>query len=313
MTLLMHSIESVLSIIIMFMTGFFMTKAGWINEETGGIFSKIILRVSLPAYMIYNICSTFTRAKLLSYVDWMWIPFAAIFLCYIISIVVSNVCHVQDKRKGVFRSIFFTSNTIFIGLPVNMALFGSKSVPFVLLYYIANTSIFWTIGAYEISRDKDRSMKVSFFSKKSLKRICSPVLLGFMSAIVLVLLGVRLPEFILSSCEYLGNLTTPLAMLFIGIVLYRTYRHVKIDRDTILLIAGRFILSPALVILLTFMFKTPSLMAKVFVIQAAMPAMTNTNIVAKSYGADYEFSTVVTVVTTVLSMVFIPLYMMLIH
>ena len=308
---LLHSVESVLTIIIMFMTGFFMTKVGWLDEKTGSVFSKIILMVSLPAYMIYNICSTFTRAKLLSYVDWMWIPFASIFLCYLIGIVFSNVCHVSENRKGVFRSVFFTSNTIFIGLPVNMALFGSKSVPFVLLYYIANTSMFWTIGAYEISRDKDRSMKVSLFSKTSLKRICSPVLLGFLTAIVLVLVGVRLPQFLLSSCEYLGNLTTPLAMLFIGIVLYRTYRHIKIDRDTVLLVLGRFIVSPLLVILLTRMFKTPSLMEKVFVIQAAMPAMTNTNIVAKGYGADYEFSTVVTVVTTVLSMAVIPIYMML--
>lgn len=309
---LMHSIESVLSIIIMFMTGFFMTRAGWINEDTGSIFSKIILKVSLPAYMIYNICSTFTRSKLAGYAKWMWIPFAAIFALYIISICISNVFRIADKRKGVFRTILFNSNTVYVGLPVITALFGDKSVAFILLYYIANTTIFWTIGAYEISRDKDRSLKIPLFSKASLHRIISPVLIGFMSAIVLVLLNIHLPSFIMNSCKYLGNMTTPLAMLFIGIVLYNSYRHIHFDKDIVLLVLGRFLISPLIVIFLTHVFALPDLMAKVFIMESAMPAMTNTNVVAKGYGSDYEFSTIVTVVTTVLSMAVIPIYMMLI-
>ena len=54
---------------------------------------------------------------------------------------------------GTFASMFTLSNTIFIGLPVNFVLFGEGSLPYVLLNYIANTSFFWTIGAYSIARD----------------------------------------------------------------------------------------------------------------------------------------------------------------
>jgi predicted permease len=52
-------------------------------------------------------------------------------------------------------------------------------------------------------------------------------------------------------------------------------------------------------------------MKKVFVIQAAMPVMTNVAIVARFYGADHEYATVMTLVTTILSLVFIPIYMIL--
>ena len=55
----------------------------------------------------------------------------------------------------------------------------------------------------------------------------------------------------------------------------------------------------------------PSLMKEVFVIQAAMPVMTNTAIVSKSYNADYEYATVCTIITTIASLLVIPIYMLL--
>lgn len=310
--LFLHSLESVFTIIIMFMTGYFLTRAGWLNDQISDTFSKIILFVSLPCYMVYNLTSTFSRSLLESLAVNLIVPFLTIGLSYVIGIIVSNIMKIKKNRKGIFRSIFFSSNTIFIGLPINLALFGEKSVPYVLLYYIANTTFFWTLGAYEISKDGISEEKVKFFSKATLKQIFSPTLIGFMIGIVLILLNIKLPAFILNSCKYFGDLTTPLAMLFIGIVLFSVkIKSLKIDLDTVVLTLARFIICPVIVILLTHIFKTPPLMAKVFVIQSAMPAMTCTSIVAKGYGADYEYATVVTVVTTILSMAVIPIYMVL--
>lgn len=308
--IIFHSVESVLVIIIMFMTGFFMTRAGWLNDSIGSVFSKIILNLALPCYMIWNLMTTFSKKQLLSLIPDLAIPFMSIGISYLIGIAVSELFKIPEKRKGVFRSVFFTSNTIFIGLPINLSLFGEKSVPYVLLYYIANTVFFWTLGAFEISRDANRGEKLRFFNLQTIKRILSPALLGFLAAILLILFNVKLPAFLLSSCEYFGNLTTPLAMLFIGIVLSSVpLRKLRPSRDVLLLLIARFLVCPLIVIILTIWFHVPSLAGKVFVIQAAMPAMTSTGVVAKEYGADYEFGTIVCVITTIVSMLAIPLYM----
>jgi len=63
------------------------------------------------------------------------------------------VFNVRKDRRGTFASMFSLSNTIFIGLPVNLMLFGDSSLSYALLYYIANTILFWTIGVYGIARD----------------------------------------------------------------------------------------------------------------------------------------------------------------
>lgn len=305
-----HAVESVLTIIIMFMTGWALTRAGWFDEKTSLVFSRIILNVSLPCYMLWNLMSNFDRARLTELSGGLIVPVLSIGGTYLLGVLTSNLMRVDRRRKGVFRSVFFTSNTIFVGLAVNLSLFGAESVPYVLVYYIANTCFFWTLGTYEIGRNGEESP--ARFSPGTLKRAANPALLGFFAAVLLILLRVRLPAFVMDGCKYIGELTTPLAMFFIGIVLYSTpLKKLRIDRDIAVLILARFVICPASVLLLTRLIPLPELMTKVFVIQSAMPAMTSTGVVARQYGGDYEFATVVTVITTVLSMVFIPVYMIL--
>lgn len=54
---------------------------------------------------------------------------------------------------------------MFIGLPVNLALFGEKSIPAVMLYYMVNTTFFWTLGVHNIVQDtlSDTKNKTSVF------------------------------------------------------------------------------------------------------------------------------------------------------
>lgn len=302
------SMESILPIIIMILVGFGMNRAGWIDDKFGNAITKILLNVSLPCYMIWNLMKNFDREKFLSMAGGILIPILSMGIMYGLAIVISRLMRVPRSHRGIFRSIFFCSNTIFIGLPINLELFGQESVPYVLLYYIVNTTYFWTIGNYEISCDGESTRNVSFFSKATAKKIFTPALLGFMVGILLILLKIRLPSFVMDTLDYLGFPTTPFALIFIGLVLGSIgFSRLKFDRETLVLLLARFVLSPALVILLLHFIHVPPLMAKVFIIQSAMPAMTNTSIVAKGYGADYPYASVATVITTLACVIAIPL------
>lgn len=307
-----NSLQSVLSIIIMIFIGYILTVKGWLNENISKTFSKIVCNLALPCLMISDLMNNFTKDKLLNLGGGLIIPFVSMAIGYLIAFIVSKVLKIDKSSEGTFRSMFFVSSSIFIGLPVNLALFGESSVPYVLLYYIANTIFFWTIGVYDISKDSQDSSCSSIFSITTLKRIVSPPLLGFMSAIVLILLDIHLPKFAMDTFKYLGGLTTPLSMLFIGITMTSIKpKEIEFNKDMAALFIGRFVISPLLVFILAYNAPIPLLMKKVFIIQAAMPVMTNTAIVARSYGANYKYASVMTVVTTLLSIVFVPFYMIL--
>lgn len=304
------SFESILPIIIMILVGYFMARAGWIDEKFGGAITKYLLNIALPCYMIWNLVKNFDRGKFLALIGGILIPVISMTAAFLISIPVSNLLKVPRNRKGIFRTVFFCSNTIFVGLPINLALFGQQSVPYVLLYYIVNTTFFWTIGNYEISCDGDLTRDCPIFSLSALKRIFSPALLGFMLGIVLILLKIKPPQFVMNTLNYLGFPTTPFALIFIGLVLSSvSFKKFRPDREIVVLMLARFVLSPAIVMLILHFVQVPPLMAKVFVIQAAMPAMTNTGIVAKGYGADYRYASLTTVVTTLASIIAIPVIM----
>ena len=309
--IIFHTIESIFSIVLMIATGYVLTNKGWFNPEASKLFSRIITNIALPTYMIWNLMSTFNKDGLLHLATGLVVPFSSMLACYIVGYVVSKVIKVRPNRQGTFRSMFFVSNSIFIGIPVNLALFGEESVPYVLLYYIANTSLFWTIGASGIRNDGALG-KEKVSPLEVVKKIFSPPLLGFLLAIFLILCNINLPRFILDTCKYLGNMTTPLSMLFIGIAIYGVkLRNIKVSKDMIAILLGRFVVSPLIVMGVTHFIPLPLLMKKVFIIQAMLPVMTQTSIVAKSYGGDAEYAAIMTTVTTVIAILVIPVYMLI--
>ena len=313
---MLSALQSVFSVILMIALGFALAKRKWFEGNSASLLSRLVVSVALPAYMISNLMGSYDRATLLSMLPGLPIPFAAMIGSYAVATVLAVVIRVPKGRRGTFASMFSLANAVFIGLPVNLLLFGEKSLPFALLYYIANTSCFWTFGTYGIANDgciRSGRPKPSFVSATNLKRILSPPLLGFFAAVFMIMVGITLPKSIMDLCKYLGNMTTPLSMLFIGIVISRVHwKKLKFEIDILFVLAGRFLVTPLFIYLLMKGRDFPLLMKQVFLITSAMPAMTQTPILAEAYGADAEYAGIGTSLTTVLSLVTIPLYMWLI-
>lgn len=308
---ILNSLQSVLSIIIMLSVGYFFSYIKWFNEETSKLFSKIVINLAVPAYMVSTLMVTYDKEKLIDLSKWLFIPFASIIICYLLGVVIAKALKLPSNRRGIFASTFSISNTIFVGLPVNVALFGDSSIPFVFIYFIANISLFWTIGVFGITRDGGKE-KGSAFSRENFKKIFSPPLCGFIISVIFIFMQVNLPKFLMDSLKYMGGMTTPLAMLYIGIVIYNmNFKEIKWDKSMSFLLVGRCVISPLLVFFMCYLMGIPILMEKVFVIQAAMPALTITSVIAEASGADYEYAAVVTTMTTIATLLFIPFYIII--
>jgi hypothetical protein len=180
------------------------------------------------------------------------------------------------------------------------------------MYYFANTCLFWTAGNYFIGKDGALS-DIKLFSLNSLKNTMSPPVISVFIAVIVILLGVHLPDFITSTAKYLGGMTTALSLIFIGVVMVSiNLKDVRFTNDVIAILAGRFLISPLLVIAVAVFIPIPDLMKKVFVIQSALPAMTQITLIAKQYETDTEYAALLTAITTVAAIISIPAYMVLV-
>ncbi|WP_288274759.1 AEC family transporter [uncultured Streptococcus sp.] len=312
MTRFVSSFSGVLIILVMVMVGYVLAKKGWFDEKTPSLIAKLVTQVALPCYMIYTIVGRFTADELLKMLPQLRFPALSMIILLAIAMAVAQLFMVDKKHQGLFVSMFFNSNTIFVGLPINQALFGDKSIPYVLVYYMCNTTFFWTIGTYLIQKDGRKEVTLDF--RGTLKKIFSPPLMGFIIGVILVLLNIKLPAFLLSDFQYLGNLTIPLSMIFIGIsVANAGLSRLRFTQDNVLVLVGRFVVAPLLMMLIVKNAQMPLLMKQVFIIQSAMPVMTNAPVVAKLYGADSDYAAIMVTESTILTMLVIPILMLLLN
>lgn len=305
----LHAIEGLMSIIIMVSLGYILTGRGWFTPDNSRLLPKLVTYVALPTYMVWNLLSTFTKENFIPLFAGIIVPVLAMLISFIIAFILSNLLSLPINRKGTFRSAFFCSSSLFVGVPVNLALFGENSIPYVLVYFLANAFLFWTIGNYSISLD-GKTAPAKVISLDTIKRVFSPPFIGFTFAVILILLEISLPPFVMNTCKYLGNMTTPLSLIFIGIAMFGVKLNtIKFSKDVIAVLIGRFIISPIAILVIASLFPIPELMKKVFVIQAALPAMTQTTILAKVYEADTEYAAVLVTITTVFALIALPIYM----
>ncbi|OIM25522.1 malate transporter [Oenococcus oeni] len=311
MQVFLESGSGILMIILMVAVGYFLATRGWFSEDSTKLIAKLVTQVALPPYMISSITSDFSRQELLNILPDLRFPILSMMILFIVSIFFARLIKVRPIHRGLFESMFFNSNTVFVGLPINLAIFGRKSLPYVLVYYMANTMIFWTLGVYLIQRDGETAERMSL--QAIIKKIFSAPLIGFIIGVILVILGIHLPTFLMKGCSYIGGLTIPLSMIFIGISVHTAgIKNMELNRDSLGVLSGRFVFAPFLMAMLVLPSSMPVLMKQVFILQSCMPVMTNAPVVSKIYKADANFSSIMVTETTLLSLLIVPIMMVII-
>ena len=288
MKIFITSIESIIPIIAIIVLGYILQNRGWFGENFGANLSRLIMNIALPASIFVSVMKYLTFDKLLSLSEGLIYTFGAFVLTYISAYICVKLFNVRMGRRGTMINTFVNANTIFIGLPLNIALFGNEALPYFLIYYITNTISTWTLGIY----------------------LMTTPLIGFLVSLVFLIFKIPIPDFATSTLTYIGNIVTPLSLIYIGITLAKAgLKTIKFDRDTIITLIGRFILGPVV------MFAILSLTAKnmpadefkTFVVQSAAPALAVLPILASQGNGDVEFSTNVVTLSTILFIVVVPI------
>ena len=309
MSLFLTSITSIIPIIAIIVLGYILQVKGWFGDAFGSNLSRLIMNVALPASIFVSVMKYLTLDKLISLSGGLLYTFVAFILGYIVAHIAVMLFKIRPGRRGTMINTFVNANTIFIGLPLNVALFGDQALPYFLIYYITNTISTWTLGVYLMTSDS-KSGQSKETTKFDWKKLLPAPLVGFLVALLFLILRIPIPDFATNTLTYVGNIVTPLSLIYIGIVLAKAgLNTIAFDKDTIVTLVGRFILAP-LIMLLVLKFFSQNMATvefKTFMIQSATPALAVLPILANQGKGDVEFSTNVVTLSTVLFIVVIPI------
>lgn len=309
MSLFLTSITSIIPIIAIIVLGYILQVKGWFGDVFGPNLSRLIMNVALPASIFVSVMKYLTLDKLISLSGGLLYTFVAFILGYIVAYIAVVVFKVRPGRRGTMINTFVNANTIFIGLPLNVALFGDQALPYFLIYYITNTISTWTLGVYLMTSDS-KSGQSKETSKFDWKKLLPAPLVGFLVALLFLILRISIPDFATNTLTYVGNIVTPLSLIYIGIVLAKAgLNTITFDKDTIVTLVGRFILAPLIMLLVLkfFALNMETVEFKTFMIQSATPALAVLPILANQGKGDVGFSTNVVTLSTVLFIVVIPI------
>lgn len=310
----LQSLESILPVIILISLGYILQINKWFDISFSDNISKLIMNIALPASIFVSVMEYLTVDRLIKLSSGLvYVALATIF-GYIIAYILVKALKIRAGRRGTFINTFVNANTIFIGLPLNIALFGDKATEYFLVYYIINTISTWTLGIYLMTTDSQVQSKttVSFDWKKLLP----PPLIGFLVASVFLLIKIPVPQVIMRTLTYVGNIVTPLSLIYIGIVLAKAgLSSVKLDKDSVFALCGRFLISPLLmmIIIKTIGKNSPSLEAQTFMLQSAVSSLAVMPILTQQGNGDVEYATNIVTLSTVLLVVVIPSLMSIIQ
>lgn len=319
-TVFLSSISSVVVIVLIMLLGYILRIKKWLADDFAGNISKLIVQIALPASIFISVQNNLTRGNLLELLEDLVVPLIGVVISYLIAFGLEKLLKIPVGRRGIFVNAVANANTIFIGMPLNAALFGNKAMPYFLIYYVINTVSTWAFGIFLIQNDDPTKINQKKKDKINWKKLLPMPLVGFIVAIAWLLTGLKLPTFASDTLTYIGNLVTPLSLIYIGIVLADSgIKNVKFDKDTIVALVGRLILSPIIMIILVRLcapylgLVIPKMMGDTFVVQSATPALAVLPILAGEAHGDVKYATNVVVLSTLLFIIVVPVLMTIVN
>jgi predicted permease len=289
---------------LMILIGYVIFKTHLADHEGNKTVSNILLLVVTPAMLMDTLFSMKYSVRIL---QGLMVAIALGFVSHFAVIAITGLFlrkKDNDPEIGMERYLAVYSNCGFMGIPLVSSVYGAEAVLYMTGYMIAFNVLTWTHGLIEITG------KTSF--EKVWKGLLSTTVVCTVIGIVVFVFQIPIEAHVLRAISYIGAMNTPMGMIVAGIVLAETGLGGIWKKPRIFLVTAlKLFVAPAVTFLLLILArKVIGISDELFyaiLIPAACPAATTGTMMALRYDKDFEFSSQVFVVSTLLSMLTIPL------
>ncbi len=290
-----------LILLVIVIVGYVAGKLKYMGEDLDRRLSNIIIDITCPALILSSTMGgTLPDRRLI-------LPLLGIsFLTYLLLTVVAwflprFLTHRIEDRGPVGFALMF-GNVGFIGYPIVDAIFGHQAVFYAAILNVVNTLSVFTIGVMLVNGEKQRLA----FQPKVL--VSSPMIAAYL-AILIVALGVdNIPDIISQPITMIGNITVPGALLIIGSSMSRLSWHTMLgSRVVYSTTVFRLLILPLILYAIFRILGFDTLVVNINTLIIAMPVATYGTILCLRYGRDTTLITEITFISTLLSVVTIPI------
>ena len=139
---LLHSLAAVAIVMCIVALGYVFGKKGYINKSNKGLMTKLIINAGMPCLVVSNILGELDISSLENPLLLILMPVLSMAATLAIGLLLAKLMRPSAVRRGGFVVMCAFSNSIFVGLPMNRGLFGDRAIPYVMIFYMVNTTFF---------------------------------------------------------------------------------------------------------------------------------------------------------------------------
>lgn len=274
--------------------GVYLSRKGFLSAQGTKDLGAILLRVIIPCVIVKSYITEFSRERLLE----LALSAGLALIGFILAMVISYLVFGKRRRLENFAAAF--CNAGFIGIPLAQAIIGEEGV-FYIAASVALLNLFqWTYGVY-IMTDRKDAISVRTIAK-------NPVVIAIVIGVVLFVSRIPVPGIITSTLGYIAGMNTPVAMILMGTYLAKLPLKKLLDKRAFGCVLFRIVIIPAVILLVFWVLPVTNVdIALAAFLAAATPVGANICVFAQQYDCDYEFSVVTVCLSTLLSVVTVPL------
>ncbi len=301
MEAMMTVVLKVAVILLLIAVGYIVTKRGIFTERGASEVTTLLIKLVTPCLIINSLLGSDGSLQLTE----MLLSIAVAFLSMAVSLVLSLVTFRKEppERRKVLRFATIFSNAGFMGIPLVESIVGGKGVIYGSFFIVVFNIVCWTYGYSMMSGGAKMSVRTA---------LLNPGMVGLMIGLPIYFLKLPLPAIVTEPIGFLSNLNTPLAMLVIGSYIAKVDLHSFVSDLAVYKMAFlRLVAAPALYLAALLLVRPEPDLLVSSVIQASAPVAANTVLFAVQYHQDSELASKTVAVSTVLSIITIPVFTIL--
>ncbi|HHT17708.1 MAG TPA: AEC family transporter [Papillibacter sp.] len=285
---------------LVLIVGFITGKLRVLPDGADKILSKLVIHVAMPFTILNSVLSVDLSMSRRDAAVFFALVSLSYLIFFLVAVPLACLLRAPLKDRGLYICLLVFSNVGFMGFPVVESLFGAETAFYVTLYNIPFNLLLFSVGILLVSGDRSQIRPRQIF--------LSTTLIASFLAIIVFVFNISLPAVLTKTVSLIGQVTTPCAMLIIGITLSQmSVKSVFTEKRLYPLIFVRLILIPGVVALISRLFTADTQMLGILTVLAAMPTGTAVVMFSLEYGGNDKLASKGVFLSTLLSMVTIPI------
>lgn len=306
--------SKVLVVFIYIGVGFIANRLKVLPEESVKHFISLVMGITVPCLMISSITGQEINGSMYRNTILVLALGAVI---YIVTAVLTTFISdrvfpdKEQQDRNVLASAMTGCNSGFMGLPIASAVFGKLVFYYLAIQTIVNNTYLFVVSLSQLHHREGKRSSKSL--REKLSPLVNPTSIATVVAAIMLFAGVHLPEYVMGIVEPLGDATIPLSMILVGVQLGGTdFGSLLSDKDLLITSAVKLILMPAIALLILTPFPVDPVVKLTSLLAVCFPSAVIGVAVAAQEGKNSQLMAEAVAVSTLLSVITLPLWIMLI-